>query len=124
MAYQDLVFSAEPVNDRAYGKRYNTYANTKGTVGRGKYFGTLRQVSDNVWNFTTEDNVFRDVVNDNLQTWMYKEKNTVTPFDMLFVVKYSYIVFYYEEFLGDTVEMLEEAFLHGTKKDVEDALRT
>jgi hypothetical protein len=124
MAYDDLVFSAEPIEDRAYGKRYNAHVNHKGRAGRGKYFGTLRQMSDNVWNFASEDNVFREVVNNNLQTWLYKEKSSVTPHDMLFVVKYSYIVFYYEEFLGDTIEMLEEAFIHGTKKDVEEALRT
>lgn len=120
--HQNLIFTAEPITDGTFGKRYNLYVRTKDESGRGGLFGTLRRLSDTGWNLASDDGPFRDHANENLGMWMYRHKRDVTVHDMLFIAKVSYITWHYALDLEEDQEQIDEALTHGTKKDVQEAL--
>lgn len=121
-SYRDLDFTAEPIGDGPSGRRYNLYTRTKGTAGRGALFGTLRALYDMGYTFTSDDNRFRDFAQENIVAWCYARKNDVDVRDVLFVCRASYIMFYHREELTADKLVIDAAFLHGTRQDLEEAL--
>lgn len=122
VSYRELNFTAEPIPDGPLGKRWNLYTKPKGTAGRGALFGTLRALSDMGYTLTSDDNRFRDFAQENLGAWVYARKGDVNEKDILFVCRASYIMFYHKDELTADKLVIDAAFLHGTRQDLEEAL--
>lgn len=126
--YRNIEFSAKAFKGED-GKTvigYRLYARRKGSGGNGKQIGLLyTPTRTGTWIFEGRNAEFTADANGNIKDWLHCGGHGGGVREVLFAIKYTYITYFFHDevyVIGDEMEIVDESFLHGTQRDVEQAL--